>query len=414
MLPKGLATFLPDAALQKRHIEEAILGVITSWGYQEVIPPIFEYLDVITRGMGEDLIEKGYKFVDRANGRLMLLRPDVTPQIARMAAMLMPDAPKPLRLCYRANVFRHEEEHAGRARELFQIGVELIGPAGPEADAEIIAIAVEALQKIGLSRFKVALGQVAFFQGLIESLEIPSGLRKPIEAALSRKDRAKLDQLVSMGRIAEKRMDPIRKLLTLFGQEEVIETALKLTPAPACRAALKHLREVVRILVSRGWEETLLIDLAEVRGSDYYTGVIFELFSRDLGVPLGRGGRYDSLIGKFGAPCPSTGFAFNLEQLQWALQKSGRGAPASPVDFLVLDMEQDSVRLFQTARMIREKGYRVIQQAEKSDLDSAVERARMKGIRNIFVTVNGQKAVLIDCRQGGRKMGRVQSLMAAL
>ncbi|MEK6684601.1 MAG: ATP phosphoribosyltransferase regulatory subunit [Nitrospirota bacterium] len=414
MLPKGLATFLPEAAVHKRHIEETVLSVFLSWGYQEVIPPMFEYLDVIALGMGEDLIEKGYKFVDRGNGRLMLLRPDITPQIARMAAMLMADVPKPLRLCYRANVFRHEEEHAGRARELFQVGGELIGLAGPEADAEVIAIAIETLRSIGLTDFKIALGQVEFFRGLMNGIGLTPDLQKQVHGAVVRKDRSRLIQVLKQGHVPENKARRITAILSLFGQEEVIEQAWGLTPFPACRSALTRLREVFRILVSSGWKEHLLIDLADIRGFDYYTGIIFEMFAKDLGVPLGRGGRYDSLIGKFGSPCPSTGFAFDAEQLQWAWQKSVGTVPEAGTDVLVLETQRNRVRLFKWAGRIRKKGYRVIQHLETMDVKAALARARTAGSKHLFVLLNGERALLMDCRTGQERRGRISVLLSKL
>ena len=414
MLPRGMATFLPEAAIHKRHIEETVLSIFLSWGYQEVIPPIFEYLDVISLGMSEELLEKGYKFVDRGNGRLMLLRPDITPQIARMAAMLMADVPKPLRLCYRANVFRHEEEHAGRARELFQIGGELIGLEGPEADAEVIAIAIEALLKIGLTDFKIALGQVEFFRGLMNGLGLASDLQKQVHAAVVRKDRSKLAQVLDQGRVPETKARQITAILSLFGQDEVIEQAWGLTTLPACRAALARLREVFRALIAAGWKEHLIIDLAEIRGFDYYTGIIFEVFAKDLGVPLGRGGRYDSLLGKFGAPCPSTGFAFDAEQLQWAWQKTLGAVPEVPGEVLLIETRRDMVRLFQLARTIREKGYRVIQHLEKMDVREAAARFHGAGIKHLFMLMGGEKAVLINCRTGSQQSGRIPVLLSKL
>ena len=414
MLPKGMATFLPEAAVHKRHVEETILSSFLSWGYQEVIPPIFEYLDVITLGMGDDLIQKGYKFVDRESGRLMLLRPDVTPQIARMAGMMMADLPKPLRLCYRANVFRHEDEHAGRAREIFQVGGELIGSEGPEADAEIISIAVESLKKLGLEDFKIAIGQVEFFHGLMDSIELSLEQHKLIHGAIVRKDKSRLIQTLKEWMIPEARIEQMASILTLLGQEEVIDKAWKLSSSAACRSALMRLREVYKILVSSGWKDYIVLDLAEVRGSDYYTGVVFELFSKDLGVPLGRGGRYDSLIGKFGPPCASIGFAFDLEPLQWAWQRSGQVGPQSEPDFIVWDTQGDTVRLFGIAGQIRAKGYRVIQQSEKTTLREVIFRAKNLGARQMLVLEDDEKASLIDCRSGKRRSGKIRALISKL
>jgi ATP phosphoribosyltransferase regulatory subunit len=174
------------------------------------------------------------------------------------------------------------------------------------------------------------------------------------------------------------------------------------------------LREVFRILLSAGWKKHLLIDLAEIRGFDYYTGIIFEVFAKDLGVPLGRGGRYDSLIGKFGSPCPSTGFAFDVEQLQWAWQKTVGAVPDVAVDVLVLETQRDMIRLFKLAGRIREKGYRVIQHLEKMDVKEALARAKAAGIKHLFVLLNGERALLIDCRNGKEQSGRISVLLSRL
>lgn len=415
MLPKGMATFLPEAAVHKRNIEETILSVFLSWGYREVIPPIFEYLDVITRGLGPDLVEKGYKFVDRATGRLMLLRPDITPQIARMAAMLMADVPKPLRLCYRANVFRHEEEHAGRARELFQIGGELIGPDGPGADAEIISLAVESLKRIGLRDFKIALGQVQYFRGLIDDSGLAPEFHPMVHDAVIRRDRSWLLDILKQARIGEVEGNRILSILALFGGEDVLERAGGLADrVPACRTALERLKGVYEILVSCGWKEHIILDLADVRGLDYYTGTIFEIFCKDLGVPLGRGGRYDSLIGKFGNPSPSTGFAFNMEQVQAAWLKSGAAFPAGPAEVMVVDSQGDPVRLFSVSQALRGRGLRVTQHAETLDPKEALSRGRLVAAEYVLLLTESEKGLLIHCGSGSRNRGKISSLLSRI
>lgn len=414
MLPKGMATFLPEAAFEKRRIEEVVMAVFASWGYREVIPPSFEYLDVIALGMGEELVDKGYKFVDRNNGRMMLLRPDITPQIARMAAMLMSNIPKPLRLCYQGNVFRHEEEHAGRARELFQMGGELIGTEGPEGDAEVISIAIRSMEALGLRDFKVSLGQVGFFNGLISEMEFPADLQKRIHDAVTRRDQACLDELMEDRSVPKHPIRKISRILSLFGQEEVFEKAARVSNSPRCRAALARLKEVYRILTAEGWGRKILIDLAEVRGSDYYTGVLFEVFSGEVGVPLGRGGRYDTLVGKFGEASPATGFAFNVDRLQEALEKSGKGEGKTFGDVLLLGTQKDLLRIFKAGALLRSRGFSVIQQANGLAIPEAIKRAKTDGIKNILVLSGTNKAILINSRNGRRREGSIRTLIPTL
>jgi ATP phosphoribosyltransferase regulatory subunit len=429
MQPKGVATLLPEATARQRYIEETLLSVFRQWGYQEVIPPLFEYLDVISLGLGEDMIERAYKFVDRGSGRLMLLRPDVTPQIARMSAMLMADAPKPLRLCYRANVFRHEEEHAGRAREVFQIGGELIGPPGPEADAEVIAIAIESLRRLGLTDFKAVLGHNEFFKGLLNSLNLPMEIQRRIKTAVARKDLSRLEEILKSSSVPRHRAQALLAMPRLFGREEVLRRAGALSEASGCKAALARLQAVYQILKSSGWGDCLMIDLSELRGFDYYTGVVFEIFAKDLGHSVGRGGRYDQLIGKFGVPSPSTGFAFDVEHVQWAWQQGesrrrvrlpspeANGPALTAADLLLVGLSPDPRRLFQVARMLREKGLRVIQQSASGGgpitPGKAYEQARAMGIGSVALLTAPDRVTWIDGKTGARRSLTLKAVLSA-
>ncbi|MFY9270360.1 MAG: ATP phosphoribosyltransferase regulatory subunit [Candidatus Manganitrophaceae bacterium] len=322
LIPKGVATFLPEGTSKRREIERKILSVFSQRGYREVITPIFEFLDVFSLGVGEESLNRAYQFVDRATGRMMVLRPDVTPQIARITATLLADHPRPIRLCYSANVFRHEEEHAGREREIHQIGAELIGPADAESDAETISLAIEILRSLGLKSFKIVLGQMEFTRGMLQPFQSSPASFKKILGAVARKDASQLESLLKEERVGQKVRREVLSLLDLFGGKEVFAAAKSLSGRPACLAGLQRLREVYEILKGRGDQDVLLIDLGEVRGFDYYTGTIFELFADGIGSELGGGGRYDHLLEKFGTPAPSIGFALHLDRLQLALSLS--------------------------------------------------------------------------------------------
>lgn len=421
MLPKGVATFLPDAAALKHYVEESILAVFMQWGYQEIVTPLFEYLDVIADGLGEGLVDKGYKFVDRSNGRIMILRPDVTPQIARMVAMLMADAPKPLRFCYRANVFRHEEEHAGRAREVFQIGGELIGLEGPEADAEAIAIAIESLRRLGLADFKVALGHSEFFRGLMNSIKLPLEIQRRIKTAVVKKEITRLKKTLKDEAIPDQQVHALTAMPELLGGEEVIRRAERLTDLPVCKQAVGRLRDVYEILRASGWSDYLLVDLSEIRGFDYYTGMVFEVFVKNLGSSIGRGGRYDQLIGKFGKPCPSTGFALDIEHVQWAYyhsrpaKRSAQEGPSfSAADLLLVDANPPVHRLFQIATALRKKGYRVIQQSGKVNLGEILSYAKANGISDVALITEREKVLFVNSESGKKQTFSLKVFLSRL
>ncbi len=317
LIPKGVATHLPEAVQRRRAIEQDIFSVFFKAGYQEVITPLFEYLDTYALTSGEDLLQRAYKFVDRATGRIMVLRPDVTPQIARMAATLLGQRERPLRLCYSANLFRHEEEHAGQEREVFQMGAELIGLGQTQGDVEMITLAIETLRALKIKSFKIVLGQIAFTRGMLAPFQEKPILFRQIQSCVSRKETSRLETLLKEAKAGSKLKKQVLALPGLFGGEAVLKKAASITEEPPCQAALKQLSEVYHLLTkNKGVAEHLLIDLGEVRGFDYYTGTLFEIFADSVGVELGGGGRYDHLSGKFGATDPSIGFALNIERVE--------------------------------------------------------------------------------------------------
>lgn len=403
MIPKGVATFLPEGASKRRAVERKILDSFTQWGYQEVIPPIFEYLDVFSLGVGEELLNRAYKFVDRATGRIMLLRPDVTPQIARMAATLLKDEPRPLRLCYSANVFRHEEEHAGREREISQIGGELIGPSDAEADAEMITLAIEILRKLGLKSFKIALGQMGFTRGMLRPFESDPVLFRKILHAVAKKEASQLEALLKEEKVRPKTRTEVLALLDLFGGEELFKEALPFASSPSCRAGLQRLKAVYTILKRAGYQEYLLIDLGEARGLDYYTGTIFEIFAEGVGSELGGGGRYDHLLEQYGAPSPSTGFALHIERLQWAMEKVSQNEEGySSADFLLLHSEEATPQALALSHELRETGLRVIRRnGLRGGVESYLASARRQKIDRILILTGASEPIRsIDVRTG--------------
>ena len=195
-IPKGVRVYLPPQASLKREIETKLLSVFQRWGFQEIVTPSFEYYDVLALGVGEEFRDRTFKLTEQATGRLLVLRSDITPQIARVAATILKDYPKPLRFCYNSNVFRYVEPQVGRHREVYQAGVELMGLELPEADVEMIAIAVECLMEVGLADFKIAVSQVEFLRGLLEQLQLPNEAERQVQAALHRKDSSALDLLM--------------------------------------------------------------------------------------------------------------------------------------------------------------------------------------------------------------------------
>lgn len=361
LIPVGMATILPRTAQRVRQLEDTLLQTLGRWGYQEIIPPAFEYLDVLQAGLEPDLIEQGYKFSDRTTGRILLLRPDVTAQIARIVAMGMVGTQMPLRLCYRTTVFRHEPEHAGRDREIFQVGAELIGIDSVAADAEMIGLMSDCLRQLGLHDFKISLGHVGFFKALLAKSGLSMEGQKRAEQAASRKDLPRLEEILRLEHIAKSQTRAILETPGLYGRGEVLVRGSALAGRdPALRAALARLTQVYELLTASNLEDRLLLDLGEFRGFDYYDGLVFEIFAKGLGYEIGGGGRYNHLIGRFGRDVPSTGFAFDVDRVFQSMERVDGEPVPSDVHCLICSARDRPHDAFEVARELRQGGYKVI------------------------------------------------------
>ncbi|MBH0206944.1 MAG: ATP phosphoribosyltransferase regulatory subunit [Nitrospira sp.] len=363
LVPVGMATILPEATRHVRHLESALLRQFYGAGYDEIILPTFEYLDVLAPGLEPRLAENSYKIIDRTTGRILLLRPDVTAQIARTVAMGMVGARLPLRLSYRATVFRHEPEHVGRDREIFQVGAELIGADDPAADCEMITLMIESLRQIGLPSFKVSLGHVGFFKGLLVCAGLSAEGRKRAEEAAARKDLPRLEEIILQERVAKRSARRILDALELCGTADILMKGRALAKGePSLLQALDRLARIYGILCASGFKDLLLLDLGEFRGFDYYDGVVFDVFSEGIEVELGGGGRYNHLIGRFGRDLPSTGFGLNVDRLFRSLNLSGAMKPLeSPI--LVIGPTNRSYELISISQELRQAGLRVLQRS---------------------------------------------------
>ena len=320
LIPMGMATLLPDASQRIRHLEAMIFDGFTRWGYREIIPPTFEYLDVLSAGLSAETLEKCYKFADWTTGRILVLRPDVTAQIARIVAMGMAGQGLPLRLCYRTTVFRYEPEHAGREREVFQLGVELIGADEVSVDAEILTLLVESLTALRLPDFKISLGHVGFYQALLAQSGMSAQGQKQAEIAAAHKDLPNLERILKWERVSSSQARAILEAPGRYGGEEVLQWGRHVAARDQRLVKpLERLTQLYRLLEATGIQEYFLLDLGEFRGFDYYDGVVFDVFSGNVGCELGGGGRYNHLIGRFGRAVPSTGFALDVDRVFHAL-----------------------------------------------------------------------------------------------
>jgi len=325
-VPPGVQCFLGEEARRRRQIEDQVVSVFEGWDYEEIIPPLFDYADVFA---SQALLPKTYSFVGR-DGSLLALRPDFTSLLAKIAAGRLADRPAPMRLYYSGEVLRYEPPRAGRQSELYQMGLEHLGGDGRAADVEILAVAAECLDVLGVRGFVLALGHVGVFGGLLEGVELDGATLERLRERVEAKDPAGVRDTLPAGAVPPAVAEALVRLTALSGEAAVLAEAERaLAFCPAAGAAVAELRQVVEALRSAGLGDGLAIDLGEVRGLDYYTGLVFRAYAPGLGFEVGGGGRYDTLLARFGRPMPAVGFMLGLDRLALLLDRQGT-RPAAP------------------------------------------------------------------------------------
>src|SRR5215813_5256543 len=314
-IPPGTQILIGRAARRRRVLERAICSVFEGWSYEEIIPPIFDYYDVFAKGMGAGQEEHIYRFIDR-EGNILALRPEFTSLLAKTVATRLASSPKPIRLFYSGEVLRFEKPKGGRQREFAQIGVEHYGGTRKTADVEVLLIAVETFQRLGIQGFQINLGSVDFLGGIIDRMELTENQIAALKDVLNIKNQSGLEDLLQELPVEDRRKHILRAVPHLTGGKSVITEARSLVKNPRSVAALDHLEEIYSIFEKLDLAQHLTIDLGEIRGFDYYTGILFRAYVRDLGFEVASGGRYDGLAGAFGDNTPAVGFSFSLDRLE--------------------------------------------------------------------------------------------------
>jgi ATP phosphoribosyltransferase regulatory subunit len=306
-LPPGALDLTGEAVRRRRALQRAALETLERAGYQELLPPTFEYEDTFVRAGGAGVAERLVRFPDR-DGRILALRYDFTASLARVAATTFAGMDGALRLCYSGNVFRQEPERGGRPRETLQVGAELLGQGDLAADIEIVRLTVALVAAAGVADFQVNLGHAGVLAPGLAAVD--ETLRGDVRRWIDRKDRGSLCRA-----LGDARGDAgtLAALPFVIGRREALETAMRTAPA-AARGSLEHLLALDDSLTTRE-RAHVVYDLGEVRGLDYYTGMHFELYLAGAGRAAGAGGRYDELMRRFGRPMPAVGVSIDLDTI---------------------------------------------------------------------------------------------------
>ena len=309
--PEGVRDIYNVECGKKLALENRLKKTLHLFGYHDIQTPTFEYFDVFRKEIGTIPSKDLYKFFDK-EGNTLVLRPDITPSIARVAATLFGEEDLPIRLCYTGNTFINHSNNQGRLREVTQMGAELIGDDSVEADAEMLAMVIESMQAIGLKEFQLSVGHLGFFQSLIEDAALDEEARERVVELINNRNYFGVEEYLDSIMVKRSSKEAFAALGNLVGGVEVLAKAKNIAPNSSGIMAVKRLEKIYDILALYGVEKFVTFDLSMTGNYGYYTGIIFRGYTFGTGDAVVKGGRYDHLLEKFGKTSASIGFAIVL------------------------------------------------------------------------------------------------------
>lgn len=319
-IPNGMRYYFGHEARLRRDVEQIVMSVFDGWSYEEITTPTVDYYSLFEHGMGRSEAHRAFRFTD-TDGSLLALRPDVTSGVARAAVTMFAERERPLRLCYAAPVFRQQpQSHSEWRRESTQTGCELMGANSSGADMEVLAIAAEILQRLGLGgNYLITLNDVGIFNGIANRLALAAGPRDEMRQLVDSRNPADLERFLVQNKFAAEERRSIAQLTQLSGKRETLASARLVITNDASGDALDRLERLWPMIEELELADHFEIDLGDVARLDYYTGLTFNVYVNGAAARVGSGGRYDGLTSAFGKSEPAVGFVLDLDALTTVL-----------------------------------------------------------------------------------------------
>ncbi|MCI8795824.1 MAG: ATP phosphoribosyltransferase regulatory subunit [Dorea sp.] len=353
--PEGVRDIYNIECGKKMALEEHLKKIFHTYGYHDIQPPTFEYFDVFRKEIGTIPSKDLYKFFDK-DGNTLALRPDITPSIARVAATLFKDETLPVRLCYTGNTFINHSNYQGRLRETTQMGAELMGDSTVEADAEMLALVIESLLTIGLKEFQLSVGNVDFFQSLIEDACLDEDAEERVRELINNRNFFGVEEFLDSIQVKRSSKEAFAALNDLVGGVSILSQAKNIAPNSKGVKAVRRLEKIYDTLKLYGVEKLITFDLSMSGTYGYYSGIIFRCYTFGTGDAIVKGGRYDHLTEKFGKESPAIGFAIVVDELMNALVRQKVRIDYTRKNTIVLYAPERKREAISLARDFRRKG----------------------------------------------------------
>lgn len=383
--PEGVRDIYNSECEKKQVLQERLYDTLKRYGYHAIQTPTFEFFDIFGKEIGTTTSKELYKFFDR-EGNTLVLRPDITPSIARSAAKYFMDEDMPIRLCYMGNTFINNNSYQGRLKESTQLGAELIGDSTVDADAEILSIVVNALLSSGLKEFQLSVGHAEFFRSLIEAAGLDDEEEEEIRELIANKNFFGVEEVVAETSMNSALKELFKMLGVLYNSANDFAKAKKLAVGyPKIEEAILRLEALEAVLKLYGIDGYITYELGIISNYQYYTGIIFAGYTFGSGEPIVKGGRYDKLLSHFGKNAASIGFAIVVDQLMAALSRQKITIPIANNTSLIVYTAEKQKAAIEQAQTYRNNGEKVelirFDTAKtKSDYNAYAERNKIANI----------------------------------
>lgn len=399
--PEGVRDIYNSECKKKTALERRLHQVLALYGYQDIETPAFEFFDIFNSDTGTVSSREMFKFFDRDNNTLVL-RPDMTPSIARSVAKYYSDCTFPLRLSYVGNTFLNNRSYQGKLAEKTELGAEYINDDSPEADAEAIVMMIDCFLEAGLNDFRIDIGQSEFYRGIMEALDVSDEVKAQIHEYIENKNSLGMELLLADLPMKDCYRNILLEYNELYGDVSMLEQAKKLTVNPRCQAAIERLEQVYEVICHYGYEKYISFDLGMVNHFDYYTGIIFRGYTYGTGDAIGKGGRYDNLLMQFGKNAPAIGFTILVDDMLSALDR--QNIPVSIREFeysVLLYNRKDMSTAIGLAMEMRTGGDKLecICMKEDQQAGDYISFAKAQGARAVFV-LDGDALIIHDFSAG--------------
>lgn len=401
-IPEGVRDIYGLSCKRKLRLEDDIYSLFHLYGFKDIETPTFEFFDVFGKERGTVPSKELYKFFDR-DGNTLVLRPDITPSIARCVAKYYRDEELPLRLCYKGNTFINYHSYRGKLKESTQLGAELINDASADADAEMLALTVECLLSSGLTDFQVEIGHAGFYNGLVEEAGFNKEESILFKSLMESKNIFGVEEMIDKKDMPDFLKELLKKLPDLFGTVEILNFAKERTENPRAGEAIERLEKVYNILKNYGLEKYITFDLGKTNQYQYYTGIFFKAYTYGSGEPVVSGGRYDALLKQYHKDAPAIGMAILSDQLLLAIERQKLPDEKEAETILLYHSECRKTAILMAGNLRKEnRRIELIRKSSKWELEDYLNHAKKEQIDTVLYMRDENEVEYISLKDGER------------